>query len=312
MDSLLAACLFSLAMLGAMLGSGSAGWQLPGDPPGKGPRARTSSPEAIPEVLEGGRKRSRRLVLVLHGGSYRPRTPRELAERALEPLDDAARRLGLRTVAPLVPDGWLSWDRDGSQEALGATTGQGGSSPDGNDASTIWASPEGEALVLAYLDRELLRKRVDPDRVYLAGHGAGATAAVQLAARNPGRFAALALWSGTPSPVWAWPGAAADAKGTMSGSQVSSARAAPRVVGLVDQPVPRLADVGVYLWTGLDDEILDREALGLFVARMRQHEELGLGHVLVWETGPGGHDYGPRGARAGLEFLKGCRRTVRR
>jgi predicted esterase len=238
---------------------------------------------ALPTVLEGGRKRSRRLVLVLHGGSYRPRTPRELAERALAPLEEAGQELGLRLVAPIVPENLLLWNSPGSE------------------ASTVWASPAGEELLLAFLQQELRRKRVDPRRVYLAGHGAGATAAIHLAARHPGRFAAIALWSGTPAPVWARPKSGPPGPPGPQRGEMTHER---KVVGLLGDPVPRLETVGVYLWTGESDSILDPEALALFVERMRDHAQRGSGHDFVWHSGPGGHDYGAAGPRAGLEFLK--------
>ncbi len=257
------------------------------------------APPVAPEVVEGGRLSSRRLVVVLHGGSWRPRTPRDLAERAVEPLDDAARELGLRLLAPVAPESWFG--RTTPHAVVADARPVPDAPPDpthfAGDAATVWATPEGEARVLELVEREVARRRADPRRVYLAGHGAGATAAVHLAARHPDRFAAVAMWSGTPSPVWAPP---AD-----GGSR-------PRVVGLAEEPVPRLAEVPVYLWTGAQDDVLDRATLRRFVERMRDHATRGLGHELRWVEEPGGHDLGPGGPREGLAFLKAKRKPKRR
>jgi len=245
-----------------------------------------------PLALEGGRSTSRALVVVLHGGSYRARAPEDLAQRALQALDDEARRLGLRLLAPLAPDELLS------------------SGEPGTDPATPWSTRRGEEQVLALVEQEVAARRADPARIMLAGHGAGATSAVRLAARHPQRFAAVALWSGTPEPLWdGVPGA--PPSGSLIGgagepehdAASRPAAAGPTVIGLVDDPVPALASVPVYLWSGHEDRSLDRQALALFVGQMREQQALGRGHELHWEHGPGEHDYGP-GPRRGLQFLR--------
>lgn len=236
--------------------------------PGPGPideeRPRADPPAAPdPPVVAhaGGRTRSRSLVIVLHGGSWTGATPEELARRAVGDLHDEARRARLRLLAPEGPEV------------------EGGRVP--------WLTDEGRRRVLALVDRELAAGRCAADRVTLAGHGAGATGALHLAASHPERFAAVAVWSGTPPPLW-------DAE--------------RRVVGLAPDPVPGLAGVPVYLWTGDDDPVLDRAALEHFVSAMAA---AGSRHALTWEHGPGGHDLGPRGPRAGLRFLARHRKRQR-
>jgi len=126
-------------------------------------------------ILEGGRSSSRALVVVLHGGTWRPEGEVDLARRALDDLDDDARRLGLRLLVPRLPEG------------LG---------PD------PWLTGEAEALVVALIEDEVQAGRADPRRIALAGHGLGATGAMHVAARHPGIVSAVAAWSGTPSPLW--------------------------------------------------------------------------------------------------------------
>lgn len=226
-------------------------------------------------VLEGGRERSRILVVVLHGGSWKGTPPLELARRALRELDDDAERLGLRLLAPVAPPS--------------ATDPPAGERSAAFDPALPWLTPAGEELVLRVV-RDALGKRgrTDARRIHLAGHGAGATAAIHLAARYPDLFAGVAAWSGTPSPVW-------DAE--------------RRVVGLVDDPVPKLKPVGVYLWTATDDPVIDRGALSRFVDGMVRRRANGDGMPWLWEQGEGGHGYGP-GPEAGLRFLKDQRRKA--
>ncbi len=219
-------------------------------------------------VLEGGRERSRILIVVLHGGSWKPTPALELARRALRELDDDARQLGLRLLAPVAPPSAVDPGED-------------------FDPSLPWLTPAGEDTVLRVV-REAVGKggRTDPLRIHLAGHGSGATAAIHLAARYPDLFAGVAAWSGTPSPLW---------------------NAERRVVGLVDDPVPKLNPVSVYLWTATDDPVLDRGALARFVDGMVRQRAGGDGAPWLWEQGEGHHGYGP-GPEAGLRFLKQQRR----
>ena len=238
------------------------------------PSERDPTP-APPAALEGGRRGARTVVVVLHGGSFRPREPDELARRARDALDADAKRLGLRLLVPVAP-----------AELLAASRTAGLGSP--------WASAAGRELVLALLDAERAHRRLDPRRVHLAAHGAGVAAAVHLAAAHPRRFAGLALWSGTPEPLW---------ERTEDGGR--------RLVGLAGDPVPRLSGVPVYLWTGDEDELLDRAVLERFVTGMRAAAREDGGRTRLRRAhGPGGHDHGP-GPREGLRFLKSLPRARR-
>ena len=219
------------------------------------------------DALVGGQPKARALVVALHGGSWTGRTPRQLAERLLADLDGEARRAGLRLVVPIAP----AAGRD-------------------EEWQVPWLAPPGEALVLRVLSDEIEARRADPRRLLLAGHGAGATAALHLAARHPELVAAVAAWSGTPAPLWDGP---------------------RRGVGLVDDPVAGLSDVAVYLWTGADDDHLDREALELFTDGLRRQRDGPGSRPLLIESGPGGHGFGD-GPRAGLRFLAGQRKSTSR
>ena len=228
------------------------------------PSAMTTLGDRDDGALEGGRERSKALVIVLHGGSWRPRPAVQLARTALGALSSEARRRKLRLLAPVAPLECRS--------------------------TVPWLEPLGEAAVLALIEREVAAGRADVDRVYLAGHGSGATAALVLASRHPQRFAAVAAWSGTPPPLW---------------------DETQQVVGLAPDPVPGLKGVPVYLWTSDEDPVLDREALRLFVETMKVAEEFDPSYELDWDRGPGGHDYGEAGPREGLKFLRAHRRQGR-
>jgi len=154
-----------------------------------------------------------------------------------------------------------------------------------------WLSPEGEALVLALIEQEVETGRADARRVYLAGHGAGATGALMLAARHHDLIAGVAVWSGVPSPLW------------------DEDR---RVIGLTEEVVRGLRRVAVYLWSGEDDEILDRETLRWFVRALEHQREQLEGAALIIDDGPGEHGFGGQGPGKGLRFLKKQRKQHRR
>lgn len=232
--------------------------------PSAGPASLTASCDREDGALEGGKERSKSLVIVLHGGSWRPRPAVQLARSALEALSAEARRRKLRLLAPVAP--------------IQCRT------------TVPWLEGPGEALVLDLIDREVDAGRAHADRVYLAGHGSGATAALVLASRHPQRFAAVAAWSGTPPPLWG---------------------ETQEVVGLAPDPVPGLKGVPVYLWSGNEDPVLDREALRFFVESMKDAADLDSSYELDWDRGPGGHDYGEEGPREGLKFLRARRRQER-
>ena len=216
-----------------------------------------------PAVLEGGLPGSHALVVALHGGSFGDRPPADLARRLLTDLSSEARVAGLRLLVPIAP-----------------------AAPDAPDAEHFvvpWPQPDGEALVWSLVRRETAARRADPGRILLAGHGAGATGALTLAARHPELVAGVAAWSGTPEPLW-------DDQ--------------HRVIGLAEPVVAGLRDVPVFVFTARDDPNLDRAALGLLVEGLRAQEHAtGTSH-LVWLEGEGGHGFGKTGPARGLRFLR--------
>jgi len=235
--------------------------------------APSAEPAPGPKVLEGGLAKSRALLVALHGSSRRFKSSEELARALLNELDAPARRAGVRVLVPVLPDAARGW--------RGRTEGRHGTLV--HDGSVPWISPPGEAAVRELIDHALEHTRVDPERVGLGGHGAGGTAALLLAAREPERFSGLVLWSSSPAPLW-------------DDQQ--------RVVGLAQDPVPRLRGLGLYLWTGDDDEILDRAAVALLLERWDAELQRDGGRAAIHEHGEGGHGFGKRGARRGLEAFK--------
>ena len=223
---------------------------------------------SAPHYLQGGLEGSRALVVALHGGSWKRTAPKTLAERALRDLSSDARRTKLRLVVPIAP-----------KEA---------STPDLHQDGTVpWISPVGEETVLTLIHQEVAFGRADPARIYLAGHGSGATAALMLGARHPEIFAAVAAWSGTPSPLW---------------------NEEREVIGLLEDPAEGLTHLPVYLFTSKEDEVLDRDALRLFVKGMEAREGEDLSAPFLWHQGKGGHDFGSAGPGRGLRFLRSFRK----
>ena len=226
-----------------------------------------AAPIEAPRVLEGGARRARTLVIVLHGNTATGRPAEERAAGLLAELDGAARAAGVRLLVPAGP----APDR-----------------PDG----VGWLQPEGESLVWGLVRRETASGRADRQRVSLAGHGAGGTAALTLAARHPERVAGVAAWSSAPAPVW-------DDEG--------------RVVGLVEDLVSGLARVPTWIWTARDDPLLDREALGQLLAGLARADASATRPVERFrvEAAQGGHGLGSDGPREGLVFLARQRRRQR-
>jgi len=229
--------------------------------------ARAGDPPA-PEVLEGGLSGSRALVVALHGGSFDDRPAAELARRLLSDLSSEARAAGLRLLVPVAP-----------------------AAPPGERWVVPWLRPDGEALVVALVQRETAARRADPRRVHLAGHGAGATGAFTLAARHPDLVAGVAAWSGTPEPLW------------------DEER---RVIGLAEPVIEGLAGVPVFVFTARDDPVLDRATLRLFLDGLqRQADALG-GPPPLWVEGEGGHGFGRAGPARGLRFLRDQKKPAAR
>jgi poly(3-hydroxybutyrate) depolymerase len=268
----------TLILMAALVCGGSAA-ALTADPAAAGPPVPVAVWEAAaevvgdgnaPVVLEGGRDGSRALVIALHGGTWTGKRPQERAARLKTDLSSDARRAGLRLLVPVVPER---------------------SDDDQRISHVPWLSAEGEALVLALIAQEVEAGRADERRVYLAGHGSGATGALMLAARHHDLIAGVAAWSGVPSPLW------------------DEDR---RVVGLTEDVVRGLRRVAVYLWTGQDDEILDRDTLRWFVRELTAQREQLDGAEWLWDEGPGEHGFGAQGPGRGLRFLKKQRKQVRR
>lgn len=233
----------------------------------------------LPKTLRAGPRRAACLVIALHGGSWNHKSSEELARGLLNELEGPAKRAGVRLLVPILPDAARDW-RGSTPSPEGTTI---------HDGRVPWMSPPAEAALLALIEAELGRG-VDPERVGLAGHGAGGTAALLLTARHPERFNGVALWSSSPSPLW-------DAEG--------------RVVGLVEDPVPRLSGLGLFLYTSDDDAWLDREALRR-LERSWEAQLLGKGgRALIRERGSGGHGFGKRGALNGLRALASWRGHLR-
>lgn len=228
-------------------------------------QATPESPGAA-TALRGGRPGSASVVIFLHGSSARL-PPQRLAERVRAGLDAEARRAGLSLLLPVAP--------------ATCTT------------SVPFQEPAGEAAVLQLLEEQLASGRVRPERVTLAGIGAGGTAALILASRHPRCFAAVAAWSATPPPLWDL-----DAGGRRI------------VVGLAPDPIPGLRGVPVWLFTATDDPILDLACRDLFVQGMQAAAARDRAWSLTWVEGLGGHGWGTDGPREGLAFLSRQRRAL--
>jgi pimeloyl-ACP methyl ester carboxylesterase len=222
------------------------------------------APGEPPAALEGGLPGSRTLLVALHGGTFTDRPPLELAQRLLTDLSSEARAAGLRLLVPVAP-----------------------AAPDTAEPGRYvvpWLRPDGEALVWSLVERERAARRLAGERVLLAGHGAGATGALTLAARHPDRVAAVAAWSGTPEPLW-------------DDQQ--------RVVALAEPIVAGLKTVPTVLFTAHDDPWLDRPTLSLFLEGLQAQAAASPDSApFLHLQGEGGHGFGRQGPARALRFLR--------
>ena len=217
-----------------------------------------------PAALEGGLPGSRTLLVALHGGTFTDRPPLELAQRLLTDLSSEARAAGLRLLVPVAPPAPAA--------------------PEAERYVVPWLRPDGEALLWSLVERERAAHRLAGERILLAGHGAGATGALTLAARHPDRVAAVAAWSGTPEPLW-------DDQ--------------HRVVALAEPVVAGLQSVPTFLFTARDDPVLDRRALTLFLEGLQAQATASPASApFIHQEGEGGHGFGRQGPARALRFLR--------
>jgi pimeloyl-ACP methyl ester carboxylesterase len=146
-----------------------------------------------------------------------------------------------------------------------------------------WTTSGTEEFVLDLIDGALRTWRIDPDRVYLAGHSMGGYGSWTLGAHHADRIAAIAPSAGAPTPIL---------------------DRSDKVVDLVEGVIPNLRNVFVAQYQSTDDPQVPPGPAQLAVRRLGEAAAKwgGFAHH-YWEVDGQGHGLPPGGAIAHLERL---------
>ncbi|MGQ0615333.1 MAG: prolyl oligopeptidase family serine peptidase [Planctomycetaceae bacterium] len=95
-----------------------------------------------------------------------------------------------------------------------------------------WTTSGTEEFVLELIQAAKRTWKIDPDRIYLAGHSMGGYGTWTIGARHADLFAGLAAYAGAPTPY-------------LSGDEI---------VGIEDGVLPNLLNVPIHVYQSLDDK----------------------------------------------------------
>jgi len=99
-----------------------------------------------------------------------------------------------------------------------------------------WTTDGSEEFVIELIEQAKKTWKIDPDRVYMAGHSMGGYGTWTVGAHHADLFAGLAAFAGAPTPV------------TEDGQPYG------KVVGLVEGVIPNLRNVALHVYQSLDDK----------------------------------------------------------
>ena len=154
-----------------------------------------------------------------------------------------------------------------------------------------WTDSGTEEWVLDLIDAAMRTWKIDPDRVYFAGHSMGGYGTWTLGAHHADRVAGLAPSAGAPTPI-------IDASGT--------------VVDIDDGVVPSLRNVPIVIYQSDDDPRVPPDANRAAVKKMEEARERWGGFDFeYWEVTGRAHDLPPGGTRAHLEKIADRERNAR-
>jgi poly(3-hydroxybutyrate) depolymerase len=146
-----------------------------------------------------------------------------------------------------------------------------------------WTDSGTEEFVIDLVDCALRTWKIDPDKVFMAGHSMGGYGTWTLGAHHADRFAGLAPSAGAPTPLLGQGGV---------------------ITGVIEGVIPSLRNVRIVIFQSTDDPRVppgpNRKAVELL--REAQKERGGYDFE-YWEVGDKGHGLPDGGARALLEKI---------
>lgn len=125
-----------------------------------------------------------------------------------------------------------------------------------------WTTSGTEEFILELIEAAKKTWKIDPDRVYMAGHSMGGYGSWTVGARHADLFAGLAPFAGAPTPI------------------TSDGKPYGPVVGLADGVIPNLRNVALHVYQSTDD-VQVPPAPNIFANKV----------VLDWQKDYGGYRY---------------------
>lgn len=156
-----------------------------------------------------------------------------------------------------------------------------------------WTDAGTEEFVLELVDAALRsHPKLDPGRVYLAGHSMGGYGSWTLGAHHADRWAALAPSAGAPTPILE--------------------RGTERVIDLVEGVIPNLRNTRMVVFQSTDDPRVPPGPNQFAVQRLREAAERwgGFAGCEYWEVGDRGHGFPAGGIIKLLERVQEARREA--
>ncbi len=155
---------------------------------------------------------------------------------------------------------------------------------------TGWTTSGTEEFVIDLLDAARRTWKIDPDRIFLAGHSMGGYGSWTLGAHHADRFAGLAPSAGGPTPI-------------LGGSG--------RVVDIVEGIIPNLRNVALRIYQSDDDPQVPPDVNRAAVQRLEDARQRWGGYDYeYWEVTGQGHGEPPGGYSAHLAKLAELERTT--
>ncbi len=208
-------------------------------------------------IIGGETKKPRGLLVAMHGGGAGSGS----AQSAYGAYSAAAKKLGLLAVFPEV----LKRTEHG------------------------WTDSGTEEFVLDLTAAARRTWKIDPDRVFFAGHSMGGYGTWTLGAHHADWVAALAPAAGAPTPIFS--------------------RETRKVIDVVEGVIPNLRNVLIVVYQSDDDPRVGPEPNRMAVKKLAAAQERWGGyHHEYWEVSGRGHASPPGGTIAHLQKIVGNRR----
>lgn len=155
-----------------------------------------------------------------------------------------------------------------------------------------WTDSGTEEFVLDLVTAALRTWKIDPNRVFFAGHSMGGYGTWTLGAHHADRVAGLAPSAGAPTPVFAQGGG--------------------KVVDIIEGVIPSLRNVPIVVYQSTDDPRVPPEPNQVAVKKLEEASARWGGYEHeYWEVTGRGHAPPPGGTRAHLAKIAGRRRQDR-